>query len=92
LIQINKFVEPIVTILDPNGNSIGECTNAVEFADVRRQIAEEGAEGYSVKFNDEVIPITKYGTLDWPNGLYDKEMIITAALFRAQRILREEEK
>jgi hypothetical protein len=92
MIKVNKFIEPIVTIFNPDGNSIGQCTNAVEFADVRRQIAEEGAEGYTLEFNDKVIVITKYGTLDWPNGLYDQEMNITAALFKAQKILRDKEK
>jgi hypothetical protein len=54
--------------------------------------ANSVALGYSVQFNDKVIPITKYGTLNWPNDLYDKEMNITADLFKAQRILREKEK
>lgn len=45
MIQINKGIEPEVEIFDPSGQSIGKTSNDAEFADLRAQIAEQGAEG-----------------------------------------------
>ena len=53
---------------------MGTIDTALQFIDIRLQIATEEVEGYYIIFEDEKISINKYGVCEkWPKGLFDVE-------------------
>lgn len=66
-----EIVPQTVEVLYPDGSSMG-FLNEYELNEVRLQINKNHLEGYSVKFQDQIIPIDKNGWLQsWPSGFFD---------------------
>jgi len=69
-IQIRKiYPEPADIYL--NGEYFGTVENDYEFNDLRIQIKQAAATGFSVRFKNVESPINEKGQLLWPNGLFD---------------------
>jgi len=94
MIQPNKIDVLCVEHFDSEGKSLG-FLNEHESNDLRCQIAEHNIcdfnsytipSGYYLMFNNEKIEIMVNGKINnWPSGLYDKNEILLARLFTAQR-------
>jgi len=57
-------------LISPEGENLGVITNIISLDNVRRQIKNEQAQGYKIKYEDEILTIDKNGTLfDWPDRL-----------------------
>lgn len=71
MIKINRIPQPPVSIYH-NDKFIGTCLNENEFHDLRIQIAQQRAEGYTAHFNGHVISINNKGNYNPnPPGFYD---------------------
>lgn len=70
-IQIRKiYPEPADIYL--NGEYFGTVENDYEFNDLRIQIKQAAATGFSVRFKNVESPINENGrVLNWSNGLFD---------------------
>lgn len=84
MIKINKFVQPVIPIFDPNDVKIGEVTNNSEFVDVRTQIVVKKLTGYYYIYDNIRYDFSIDGKVNWIDGLYDSEMDCLSALFKAQ--------
>jgi len=70
-IKINR-VKPDPADIFFNGEYFGFVSNDYEFADLRLQIKEAKATGFTVRFNGVESVITAGGNvIDWPPGLFD---------------------
>ncbi|MCK9574754.1 MAG: hypothetical protein WC979_03140 [Candidatus Pacearchaeota archaeon] len=84
MLELVKIEVQRVKCYSPLGIFIG-WANEYEFNDLRARIAESGAEGYSIEFNGERIPITPVGKIDnWPQGLFDFNEIAISRMFKVQ--------
>lgn len=50
-------------LISPDGENLGVITNVISLDDVRRQIKKECKFGYKIQYEDKLINIDKYGTL-----------------------------
>lgn len=58
---------------EDKGEYIGQICNALQFADVRRQIKFNKYWGYRIYYKGNLIKIDRNGSLEnWPEGLYNQ--------------------
>lgn len=70
MIKINRIIPQKVAVF--KDGEYWADVNEYEFNDLRLQIKREKAEGWSVEFDDVMIPIEFDGRLYyWPKGLFD---------------------
>lgn len=86
MINTNNIpIEPIVTILNPDGSELITTNNVTAFTWVRLEIKKNNLKGYKVKTaNGDIFDIQSNGKIydedyQWPNGLtgnvYDKLLV-----------------
>ena len=63
-----------VTVLCPDGSTLGVTNNLLVFNDIRLQIAKQRLEGYSILYKGEKIPINSDGSYKHIQGLLDKNI------------------
>ncbi len=69
-VALKKITPQTVKVFNAE-NYVGTATE-YELNDLRIQIKDNKAEGWSVRFNDMTIPIHSNGRLaDWPEGMMD---------------------
>lgn len=72
VLDIIPPVDNFAKIFNPDGSLLIETNNLLLFSHIRVQIKENELEGYSVQYQDEIIPIDKNGRLpSWPDGFFD---------------------
>lgn len=71
-ILVDNFQEEPALLYSPKGINVGTIYNSDALASVRAQIKEKQAEGYYLKYNDDVIDIDKNGNLSkYPEGFFE---------------------
>ena len=71
-IVVNNFQEDPAILYSPKGVKVGTIYNSDALVSVRAQIKEQQAEGYYLKYNDDVINIDKNGNLSkYPKGFFE---------------------
>ena len=71
-VKINDIKETTADLIDPQGVVVGEIKSQLQLDDVRIQIKEQKVSGYTIKWTDYTIEISKNGHLDkWPFGFFD---------------------
>ena len=71
MIKVNKIEMETAEFFGPDGKSLG-LLNEFESNDLRLQIVQHEAIGYSVKFKDKTYTINEYGVIEnWPKGLFE---------------------
>ena len=72
MIKVNKVKLQTVEHFDPEGNSLG-FLNVIESTDLRAQIIDHKADGYSLEYNGEKFLIDSDGYIKHnPQSLYDQ--------------------
>lgn len=72
MLKVRKIEETPAEAFAPNGESVGKIEDLVSLMEFRMQVKIAQAEGYYIKWCDQIIYIAKDGSLDeWPEGFFD---------------------
>lgn len=71
-VKINDIKETTATLIDPQGEIVGQIESQLQLDDIRIQIKKEKISGYTIKWVNHLITISVDGYLsEWPFGFFD---------------------
>lgn len=86
MIQVRRFVEKTVMVMNPDGTLLIDRADENTFNDIRCQIAQQRLLGYTYVFEGNVGTINEKGECsEWFSGMFDLEETFLTKLFILSR-------